>query len=182
MKQFKIEPYYNYSFEPIQRTDLFKLSLFRKNLEIMNALDKEIESDQEVIELLNLMYPTNNVKNVFWWFIYLENVLIGNFGLKLDIKNARAEIGYALFKEFWGKKHMTACLPVLLEFAFNELNCHSLEARINPLNKGSQRLLLNNNFVLEGYLKEDYRFKSEFLDTEIYSLLNRNYVPRETFN
>jgi ribosomal-protein-alanine N-acetyltransferase len=75
---------------------------------------------------------------------------------------------------------MSNCLPILLDFAFNNLGCHSLEARINPLNIGSKKLLLANNFVLEGCFKEDYFYKGNFLDTQVYSLLIQNHVPRET--
>lgn len=172
--------YSNYSFELIQSSDFDCLAKFRRDYDIMNALDKEVETDEEIMNLIHLMHPPNSISNSLWWFIHLNGTLIGNFGLKLDRKNARAEIGYVLFKEYWNKRHMSNCLPSLLDFAFNKLNCHSLEARINPTNVGSKKLLVANNFVLEGYFKEDYKYKSRFLDTQVFSLLQQNYVPRET--
>jgi len=180
VKHLDLKPYLNYSFHLIQSSDFENLARFRKDPHIMRALDKEIENDGQIQHLLSLMHPDAGPTNSMWWFIYSNNILIGNFGLKLDSRNARAEIGYVLFKQFWRQKHMSVCLPVLLDYAFNHLNYHSLEARINPINVGSKKLLLANGFVLEGYFKEDYCYKNEFLDTEVYSLLKQNYVPRET--
>jgi ribosomal-protein-alanine N-acetyltransferase len=180
VKHFEIPPYSNYSFNLIQNSDFEKLALFRRDYDIMLALDKEVETDEEILSLIDQMHSPDSISNSLWWFIYLDNVLIGNFGLKLDRRNARAEIGYVLFKAYWKIGHMSNCLPILLDFAFNNLGCHSLEARINPLNIGSKKLLLANNFVLEGSFKEDYFYKGNFLDTQVYSLLIQNHVPRET--
>lgn len=75
---------------------------------------------------------------------------------------------------------MSFVLPVLLNFSFNQLNLHSLEARINPENIPSKKLLLSFNFIKEGYFKQDYFYNNAFMDTEVYSMLKQNYVPRET--
>jgi len=50
-----------------------------------------------------------------------------------------------------------------------------LEANINPANENSRRLLLSLGFVKEAYFKENYFYNGEYLDSEIYSLLGKNF-------
>jgi ribosomal-protein-alanine N-acetyltransferase len=149
----------------------------------MRALDKEVEDDDDINQLLTHMPPKNELNNNLWWLIYnSNNVLVGNFGIKIDLKNHRGEIGYVLFKRFWGQKIMSSTLPSLLNFCFQNLNLHSLEARVSPQNVVSKKLLLKLGFVKEGHIKEDYYYNGGFIDTEVFSLLRSNYVPRETIN
>jgi ribosomal-protein-alanine N-acetyltransferase len=48
---------------------------------------------------------------------------------------------------------------------------HSIEARINPENTGSSKILTKLAFIKEGYFKENYFYNGAFLDSEIYSLV-----------
>ena len=63
----------------------------------------------------------------------------------------------------------------VLEFGFNSMNLHSIEANVNPENKASIKLLERNNFIREAYFRENYFFDGKFLDTAIYSLLAQDY-------
>jgi len=54
------------------------------------------------------------------------------------------------------------------------MKMHSLEAIIDPRNEASAKVLEKNNFVLEAQFKEDTLWQGEWLDTNIYSLLNKN--------
>ncbi len=181
MKQFQIPSSNYYHFKLITSSDFELLASFRQNKELMQALDKEVESDEKVNNMLQTMPPKNTLSNNLWWLIYSnEDILLGNFGIKIDLKNKRGEIGYVLYKEHWSKKIMSTALGSLLNFAIELLNLHSLEAKLSPHNIASKKLLLNHNFIKEGHIKEDYYFNGYFLDTEIYSLLKHNYVPRET--
>jgi ribosomal-protein-alanine N-acetyltransferase len=55
------------------------------------------------------------------------------------------------------------------------MNLHSIEANINPENIASRKLLEKTGFVREAYFKENYFFNGKFIDSEIYSLLNKNH-------
>lgn len=97
---------------------------------------------------------------------------IGDFSYwKLDRTNHRGEIGYTLKPEFWGKGYMRETMQSLFKFGFEELNLHSLEANINPANDNSRNLLLKMGFKKEAYFKESYFYNGDYLDSEIYSLL-----------
>lgn len=73
--------------------------------------------------------------------------------------------------EFWGNGFMHESLIKVIDFGFNKLSLHSIEANVNPANVSSITLLEKLKFKREAYFKEDYLFNGKFLDTSIYSLL-----------
>jgi ribosomal-protein-alanine N-acetyltransferase len=113
-----------------------------------------------------------------YWAIALktDNKLIGTSCIwNIQHENYRAEIGYELLPDFQGKGIMQEALGVLLNYGFNTLKLHSIEAVVYPKNVASIKLLEKYNFVREAYFKENFYFNSQFLDTAIYTLLSRNF-------
>lgn len=109
------------------------------------------------------------------WAITLKNDsrLIGTIGFwKIIIEHLRGEIGYLLDYDYQGKGIMQEALGKVLNYAFKIMDLHSIEANVNPDNLSSIRLLEKNDFIREGYLKENYYFNGRFFDTALYSLLN----------
>ncbi len=86
----------------------------------------------------------------------------------------RAEIGYALHTDFWRKGIMKEAILKVLDYGFNNLKLHSIEAHIDPANNGSAAILESTGFVKEAYFKESFYFRGQFLDTAIYSKLQTN--------
>ncbi|HEY9362570.1 MAG TPA: GNAT family protein, partial [Chitinophagaceae bacterium] len=79
--------------------------------------------------------------------------------------------GYSLLPDHQRKGIMQEALKAVLDFGFNVLQLHSLEANASPENEASLKLLEKNNFIREGYFKENYFFEGRFSDTVTYSLL-----------
>lgn len=118
-------------------------------------------------------------KGIFWAIIEKDSdQFIGDFAFwRIDRKNYRAEIGYTLKPDFWGKGYMKEAMDAALSFGFRDLNLHSFEANINPLNINSRKLLERTGFKKEAYFRENYYFAGRFLDSEIYCLLERDFTP-----
>lgn len=89
----------------------------------------------------------------------------------LDLENYRSEIGFELHPDLHGKGIMQEALAKILEYGFNKMNLHSVEAQVNPNNLSSIKLLSRNNFVREAYFKEKYFFRGKFVDAAIYSII-----------
>ncbi len=121
-------------------------------------------------------------KGMFWALIETSTQrYIGDFSFwKIDSKNARAEIGYTLKPQFWGKGLMKEAMVAIINFGFNHLKLHSLEANINPENDNSRGILKSMGFEKEAYFKENYFYNDEFLDSEIYSLLQKNFKHQQS--
>jgi ribosomal-protein-alanine N-acetyltransferase len=111
------------------------------------------------------------------WAITLrgEDRLLGTLGFwRLIKEHMRAEVGYELAPEQWGKGIMPEALGAVLRFGFTAMGLHSVEAQIEPPNTGSRRVLEKLGFVQEGYFRENYYHPEEgrFSDTAVFSLLN----------
>ena len=92
-----------------------------------------------------------------------------------DLDNRRAELGYALGREHWGKGYMGEALTVLLNYSFGELNLHRLEADVDPRNASSIRTLERLGFRQEGYLRERWLVGGGIQDSLFYGLLGSEW-------
>jgi len=86
-------------------------------------------------------------------------------------KHRRAEIGAAIHRDYWNKGIMTELMPPFLEYGFNNLNLHRIEADVDPENKPAIHLLEKFGFQREGRLRERFLFDGKYQDSVIYSLL-----------
>jgi ribosomal-protein-alanine N-acetyltransferase len=101
---------------------------------------------------------------------------IGSCGYwRIVNEHHRAEIGYELAPECWGRGLMPEALAAILHFGFSLMGLHSVEANIHPDNIGSRRVLEKLGFVQEGYFRENFReADGSFSDSAIFSLLRPN--------
>ena len=101
-----------------------------------------------------------------------DDELIGTTTLfNLDLNNRRCEIGYGLDRAEWGKGYMQEALHALIEYAFNELNLHRIEADVDPRNAGSIKTVERLGFQREGYLRERWQVGGEIQDALFFGLL-----------
>jgi len=90
-------------------------------------------------------------------------------------EHRRAELGFALHKDYWGKKYMSELLPVFISYGFKELKLHRIEADVDPRNLASIKLLEKFGFQKEGYLRECYHINGEIQDALFYGLLEKDF-------
>lgn len=150
----------------------------RSNEETMQYIDKEKSKTIAEIEVLIKRIDDDlaTADGITWCIALKENpgILIGSIGFWRIIKqHYRAEIGYMLHHDHLNKGLMTEAVRAVIDFGFNKMQLHSIEAHINPSNAASAALLTKMGFVREAYFKEDYFFRGKFIDSAIYSLLNK---------
>lgn len=105
-----------------------------------------------------------------------DDRLIGSVTLfHLDFDHRRAEIGYALGRDSWGKGFMGETLTAVLNYAFEVLELHRIEADVDPRNAGSVRTLERLGFQREGYLRERWQVSGEIQDAYFYGLLRPDW-------
>ena len=101
-----------------------------------------------------------------------DHALIGTCGLfHLDQQCRRAEIGYELHLDAWGKGYMHEAQWALLEYAFSDLALNRIEADIHPANIASAKSVERLGFRKEGHLRERWIVGGEVSDSIIYGLL-----------
>lgn len=152
----------------------FKL---RSGPDTMKFLDREplrcmAEAELRIKKITSDLHMNDGIT----WGISLKEDpahMIGTIGFWRIIKeHFRAEIGYMLLPEYCKQGIMKEALVAVINYGFNELKLHSIEANINPDNIASASLLLATGFVKEACFKENYYFNGRFLDSEIFSLVN----------
>lgn len=160
--------------------DAEALFMIRTDKEVMRFMDTEsmmsLKESEKLIDSIGESFKSGN--GISWGVVEKsEDKLIGYFGIwRIDAKNCRGEIGYALHPDFWGKGYMHEAAENLIRFGFNELHLHSIEANVNPLNINSIKLLEKIGFKKEAYFRENFLFDNEFKDSVIYSLLESDIV------
>jgi [ribosomal protein S5]-alanine N-acetyltransferase len=156
--------------------DAQEILFMRSSEEVMKYIDRERAKTAEDANIfLNKMDVSVDSNNGIMWGITLNHQpgkLIGNIGYwRLIKEHYRAEVGYMLHPSYWKKGIMKEALLAIIDFGFDEMNLHSIEANINPDNAASAMLLQSTGFIKEAYFKEDFYFDSAFRDTVIYSRL-----------
>jgi ribosomal-protein-alanine N-acetyltransferase len=101
-----------------------------------------------------------------------DNQIIGTTTLfNLNFDNRRCEVGYGLDRAEWGKGYMLETLRALLDYAFNVLDLHRIEADVDPRNMNSIRIVEKLGFQREGYLRERWQVNGEIQDALFFGLL-----------
>lgn len=145
--------------------------------EAMKYFGKDtFKTTDEAYEMIERIRKAFCEKEGIRWGITFKDSdkLIGSGGFWRLVKpHFRAEIGYDLHPDYWGKGIMTEAVKAMIEFGFGKMNLHSVEANTDPQNAASARLLRKNGFVKEGIFRESYFYNGVFYDSHIYSLINK---------
>ncbi len=90
------------------------------------------------------------------WAITLKptDTIIGSCGFSEFYRFSRAELGYELSKDYWGKGIMKEALQAIIPFGFDEVGIHRIQASVFPENQASIHLLENLGFQKEGIFRE----------------------------
>ena len=115
------------------------------------------------------------------WGIVLRRTgkLIGAIGLKnWALQHSRAEVGYVLSREYWGKGYVTEALNAVLAFGFSEMELHRIEAKAVPENRGSTRVMEKAGMKFEGQLRDYELVKGAYQSLNLYSILKSDFHER----
>lgn len=161
----------------ITRKDAPAMFRLRSNEEVVRYLARDpMRHPSEANKFITSVQKDQFENNAIAWGITFKEdraSLIGNVSFwRIDKKNHRAEIGYILHPQYWGRGIMQEAVAAALAYGFNQMQLHSIEAHIDPANSASEHLLLRNGFVREAYFRENYYYNGAFLDTAVYSLLH----------
>ncbi|WP_348822457.1 GNAT family N-acetyltransferase [Flavobacterium aestuarii] len=150
----------------------------RSNDEVMKYIPRPyLRNKEEALELIAIFDDKiENGIGINWGIAFLDEPekiigIIGHYRLKPE--HYRAEVGYMLFPEYNGRGIVSEALQKVVDYGFNDMKLHSIEAILDPANTASERVLLKNGFVKEGHFIENEFYEGRFLDSVIYSKLNK---------
>ncbi len=138
----------------------------------------EVCSDYEIAKMtlgIPVPYTEDDAKNFIQSRIELEkegksyeyavcfkenpNVVVGCVGVVgISEKSKKAELGYWVDRNHWGKGIATEATKAMIKFAFNDLKLNSLFARHYEINPASGRVMQKCSMRLVGTLRQfEYR-------------------------
>lgn len=91
--------------------------------------------------------------------------------------HARAEIGYAIARDYWGRGLMTEAVEALIRFGFDRMELNRIVARCFAQNTASEKVMQKVGMTYEGTLREHFYLKGAYQDLKVYSLLKGEYRP-----
>ncbi|WJQ80403.1 GNAT family N-acetyltransferase [Brevibacillus brevis] len=87
-------------------------------------------------------------------------------------------IGYFLDKEHNGKGYMTEAVKLVVDYAFDTLGLHRLEAGVMPHNIGSIKVLLKAGFHKEGIAKKNVKINGRWEDHQTLAIVKEEQTDQ----
>ncbi|HEY9100526.1 GNAT family protein [Chitinimonas sp.] len=101
-----------------------------------------------------------------------DGELLGSCGLfKWNRSWRNCVLGYELGRPYWGEGWMSEALRAVLDYGFDNMNLHRVQAEIHPDNLASIRLVERLGFRLEGRHRQQGHWGGQFHDLDCYGLL-----------
>jgi RimJ/RimL family protein N-acetyltransferase len=139
----------------------------------------QLSSEATALEFLAEIHNGFRAGTLYQWGLEVDRAIVGTCTLaNIDRRHRRTELGFALAKPFWGRGLMRSVLPVVIEFAFERLALHRIEADADPRNAASLRVLERLGFQREGLLRERYFQFGEPQDGVVFGLLRKEWHSR----
>ena len=101
---------------------------------------------------------------------------IGTGGVYPVPEHSRAELGYVLSREYWGRGLMPEAVRAMIRFGFESLDLERIEARCIAENTASARVMEKAGMIYEGTLRGRELIKGAYRDMKFYAVLRREYA------
>jgi len=170
---------------PILKTERLLLRQFAESdLEnVFNGL-----SHPDIIKYYGVSYPTleatkaqmeffadleKNETGIWWAVCSPDNQLFyGAGGLNsLSKEHKKAEIGFWLLPDYWGKGFMTEAMPLICNYGFDTLGIHRIEGIVETENLLCKKAMEKLRFQHEGTMRECEIKNGKFISLDIYAKL-----------
>jgi len=104
--------------------------------------------------------------------VFVDGALAGGVGcdLKSDINTGSAEIGWWLNPRWWGRGIATAAVRRFIDYCFDELDLHRVEAGVFLTNPASARVADKCGLMVEGIARDAYVKDGALIDRLSYGL------------
>jgi ribosomal-protein-alanine N-acetyltransferase len=132
---------------------------------------RSIEDSKALLDLVTSKYESGGEPE--WGIVYKgDHRFVGTCGIvSWEPYHARAELGYALSRDYWGRGFVAEAVRAMISFGFKEMNLNRIEARCIAGNTASARVMEKAGMLYEGTLRQRELIKGEHRDMKVYSIL-----------
>ena len=113
------------------------------------------------------------------WGMELKSTgkLVGTIDfVTIQERHRKAEIGYVLSEDCWGKGYMTEAARRIISFGFEELQLERIQARCFVENEGSARVMEKVGMSFEGTMRNAMFAKGKFHDLKMFAIVSEDYL------
>jgi ribosomal-protein-alanine N-acetyltransferase len=121
----------------------------------------------------------HDCKGIRWGIVLKSNSqLIGTVGYNRwqTVISNKAMLGADVRQEYWNRGISSEASNRIIEYGFNQMKLHRIEAETSPENFSAQKVLEKLGFTFEGTLRDAYFWKSEYRSMRLYSLLEHEFA------
>ncbi len=104
--------------------------------------------------------------------------IVGSASLFTYERHNKADLGYWIAYNEWGKGYATESTSEMVKFAFRTMKLHRLEANHLVRNPSSGRVLEKIGFQYEGLLRESYLKDGIYEDLKYYGMLESDFIKK----
>jgi [ribosomal protein S5]-alanine N-acetyltransferase len=119
-------------------------------------------------------------KTGIWWAVCSNDnkTFFGAGGLNsLSKVHKKAEIGFWLLIDFWGKGIMKEAIPLICNYGFNNLELHRIEAFVETENINCKNAIAKLDFKHEGTMNDCEIKNGKFISLDIYAKIKNDELP-----
>ena len=177
------------------RIDTENLILRKFKLSDAEAMYKNQASDSEVTKFLT-QNPIDSVEvsksiiegwvdeyknnNIYQWAIVPKNngdEPIGAISVvRQDEEVSMVQFGYCIGRQWWNRGITSEALSALIKFFINEVKVNRIEARFDPRNLNSGKVMIKCGMKYEGTMRKSDKNNQGICDSVMYALLAEDYI------
>jgi ribosomal-protein-alanine N-acetyltransferase len=106
--------------------------------------------------------------------------MVGTCGFtSFNCSSDSAEVGYVLNPDYWGKGIALEALERVLQFGFEELKLHRIEARFIQENERSRRVMEKAGMTFEGVHREGMLVKGNYVNVGVCAILASEWEKKK---
>ena len=138
----------------------------------------QMQTEEDALKLAERTIAAYQNKQAIGWAGLWrdENEIIGTCGFNMiEPYNLHAEIGGEMATEYWGKQLALEAVKAILAFGIDDMNLHTIEAKVSPHNRSAIYVMEQLGFLKEAHYNDRIYFEGQFKDMAVYTLLANNY-------
>jgi len=163
----------------IQDSDLQNIYRGLSNPKVIKHYGVSFSSLEETKEQMDWYRQLQENETGMWFAMGLKdsNEFIGAVGLNdMSKEHKRGELGFWLLPEFWGSGYISEVVPKVLEYGFQTLDLHRIEAWVETDNENSRKVLSRLGFRHEGTLRDHEIKNGKFISVDVFASIVDNFV------
>lgn len=155
------------------------LRMAKNSYQLHDPWVKPPSDESEYIEYINRVHKEN--QSGFFIRLNTSNDLIGVINLNEIVRGGfqSAYLGFYAFSGYEGRGLMSEGLKLVIEYVFEHLNLHRLEANIQGTNVKSISFIRRHHFRHEGFSPNYLKINNEWKDHERFAITLEDYTKSQ---